>query len=135
MNNKRFILEKAATLLVGLMALLQGFYAVFSYIDPSSFAVVRGTELISLADSDWVKIYASRTLFIALIIGYLLYKKEYRCLMWASLFGSIMPIIDGLLAFEASAPTSVVVKHIVTLVYLIVTALVLKYVVAKSDYK
>ena len=133
MNERRIYLKKLAILLVALMALLQGFYAIYGYFEPAAFTALRGTDLIATADSDRVKIYASRTLFVALIIGYLLYKKDYITLMWAALLGAVMPITDGLLAFEEQAPIKIILKHAVTLLYLIVTALVLKAVVAKLD--
>lgn len=124
--------NKVAIILVSIMTLIQGFYAIFSYIDPSAFAIVRGTELFSPMDTDWVKIYGSRTLFIALILGYLLYVRNYSVLMWCALFGMVMPITDGFLAYEAQAPFKVVFKHIATLAFLIVTLIVLKVAISKK---
>lgn len=115
--------------LVLAMAFLQGFYAIYAYLDPTAFAVLRGTELVSAGDVDWVKIYASRTMFVSLIIGYLLYRRNYEALMWAALFGTIMPTIDGLLAHGAQAPTTVFLKHMATVVYLLVTFAVLRLIV------
>jgi len=112
------MLNKTAVILVGLMAVLQGFYGLFAYIDASSFAQVRGTALASL---DWVTIYASRTAFIALLIGYLLYLRHYRILMAAALIGTVMPITDGWLAYQSGAAASVVVKHVATFAYLCLT--------------
>ena len=122
--NKKY--NKVGFLLVLMMTLLQGFYAIFSCLDPAAFAVVRGTELFSPMDSDWVKIYGSRTLFIALLLGYLLYIRNYSVLMWCAIFGTVMPITDGFLAYEAQAPFNVVVKHIATIVFLLVTFFVLR---------
>lgn len=125
----KFEIVGVALLLI--MALLQGFYAVFSYTDPVAFSVLRGTELFSAMDSDWVKIYASRTLFITLLLAYLLYSRNYLVLMWCALLATVMPITDGLLAYEAQAPFTVVFKHIATIVYLLIIFLVLKVSVAK----
>ena len=125
-------LERSGYILVLLMALLQGGYAVFAYFDPAAFSVFRGTELLDVGDSDWVKIYASRTLFVALIIGYLLYRRNYKVLAWASLFGAVMPVTDALLAYQAQAPDKVVFKHIATVIYLLVTFLVLQVIVRKK---
>ncbi|MFT5572100.1 MAG: hypothetical protein ACI9FR_001021 [Cryomorphaceae bacterium] len=122
-------LEKVAFFLVLLMALLQGAYAIYAYSDPSSFSLLRGTELHDLADADWVKIYASRTWFVALIIGFLLYLKNYQILAWAALFGTVMPVADAFLAYQAGAADAVVYKHIATFVYLLITFAVLKVVV------
>jgi hypothetical protein len=46
--------------------------------------------------------------------------------MWCALFGTVMPITDGLLAYEAQAPLKVVVKHIATILFLLVAFFVLK---------
>lgn len=132
-NSKSSSLEKLASVLVFLMAALQGAYAIFAYVDPAGFSSVRGTELFSLADSDWVQIYASRTLFVALIIGYLLYLKNYQVLAWAALFGTVMPITDAYLAYETQAENKVVIKHIATVIYLVVTFVVLNLVVKSKS--
>jgi len=133
MTNKTATLERTGFVLVLLMILLQGFYGVFSYVDPSSFSSIRGTVLFSEMDADWVKIYGSRTLFITLFLGYLLHSRNFLILMWCALFGIIMPITDGLLAYEAQAPIKVVLKHIATIVYLLITFFVLKKLVAAKS--
>jgi hypothetical protein len=132
MDNKKSKLEVAGIILVLLMTVLQGFYGLFAYIDPVSFANVRGTELFSSMDSDWVNIYGSRTIFIALIFGFLLYAKHYSIIMWCALFGIVMPVTDGFLAYQAEAPFKVVFKHIATILYLVITFFVLKAVVKKA---
>ena len=118
--------RKTGLALVLIMTLIQAFYAIFSYVDPAAFAALRGTELFSPMDSDWVKIYGSRTLFITLLLGYLLYIRNYSVLMWCALLGTVMPITDGFLAYQAQAPFQVVAKHIATVVFLLVTYFVLK---------
>jgi len=132
MTNKSTKLEKVGFVLIALIVLLQGFYGTFAFIDPEMFSVVRGTELFSSMDADWVAIYGSRTIFITLIFGYLLYTRNYTVLMWGSLFAVVMPITDGLLAYEAQAPLKVVAKHIATIFYLLVIFFVLKKVVANK---
>ena len=132
MTNKNTKLEKVGFVLVLLMVLLQGFYGTFAFIEPAMFSTVRGTELFSGMDADWVKIYGSRTIFITLIFGYLLYTRNYIVIMWGALFGIIMPITDGLLAYEAQAPFKVIAKHIATIVYLLVIFFVLKKVIANK---
>jgi hypothetical protein len=132
MTNKSTKLEKVGFVLVSLIVLLQGFYGTFAYIDPAMFSVVRGTELYSGMDADWVAIYGSRTIFITLIFGYLLYTRNYAVLMWGSLFAIVMPITDGLLAYEAQAPFKVVAKHVATILYLLIIFFVLKKVSAKQ---
>jgi len=118
-------LKIAGFLLVALMTIIQGIYAIYAFVDPAAFAVLRGTDLVVAGDSDWVKVYASRTLFVALIIGYLLYLQNYRILKWAAIFGVVMPVADAVLAYQALAPMQVIAKHVATAVYLLVTFYVL----------
>lgn len=125
-------LETLGFILVLLMTLLQGAYGIFAYLDPSSFSSVRGTELFSQMDADWVNIYASRTIFITLILGFLLYTRNFSILMWCALFGIVMPVTDAILAYQASAPVSLVLKHIATVLYLLATYFVLKKIVAND---
>jgi hypothetical protein len=132
MNNKNSKLENVGVVLVLLMILLQAFYGVFAYIDASAFSNLRGTELFSQMDTDWVNIYGSRTIFISLILGLLLYSRNYSILMWCALFGVVMPVTDGILAYQAEAPFKVVFKHIATIAYLVITFFVLKKVVVQK---
>ncbi len=125
--------RKIGIVLVLLMTLLQAFYAVYAYVDPAGFSVLRDTDLTSLADADWVRIYASRTLFIALVVGLLLYLRNLKALMYVAVFGAVMPITDAWLAFQAAAPMNVVVKHLATVVYLFVTSAVLMRIVRHAD--
>lgn len=118
--------QKLGFVLVLLMALLQLVYACFAYLDPGAFAALRGTELFDGRDSDWVRIYASRTMFVALIIGYLLHRRHFKLLAAASLIGLVMPITDAWLAYQASAAPLVIAKHVATGVFLFVTFLVLR---------
>ncbi len=132
MKKKNTKLEKIGFILVLLIVLLQGFYGAFAFIEPAMFSVVRGTELFSDMDADWVTIYGSRTIFITLIFGYLLYTRNYVVLMWGALFAVVMPVTDGLLAYEAQAPFKVVVKHVATIVYLLIIFFILKKVTANK---
>lgn len=123
-------IEKVGFVLVLLMILLQCFYGIFAYLEPILFSEVRGTKLFSSEDLDWVVIYGSRTIFLSMLLGYLLYTRNYTVLMWGALFGVVMPITDGFLAYEAQAPFKVVAKHIATIGYLLIVFFVLKKVVA-----
>ena len=124
--------EKSGFVLVLLMVILQTFYALYAYIDPAAFSVLRGTQLAESSDSDWVQIYASRTLFVSLIIGTLLYFRAYKVLMWAALLGTVMPLTDGYLAYQAQAPFGVVAKHLATVLYLVITSVVLSKILANE---
>lgn len=120
-----------ASIMVLLMAGIQAFYGVFAFVDPVTFSGLRGTALLSELDADWVVIYGSRTLFVALIISWLLLKREYKLLMWAAIFGTVMPLTDAWLAFQAGASNAVISKHLATFIYLLLTFFLLKRVTQK----
>ena len=126
MEKKHATLRTTGMILVLLMAGLQLAYALYAFADPAGFSLLRGTELFAAGDSDWIRIYASRTLFIALIIGYLLYRKHFRILAAASLLGTVMPATDAWLAYQASAGDKVVLRHAATALFLIITFAVLR---------
>lgn len=132
-EKKSEALSRAGFVLVFLMAGLQLAYAVYAFADPAAFSLTRGTELFAAGDADWVRIYASRTLFIALIIGYLLYSKQLKILAVAALLGIVMPITDAWLAYQASAADKVLLKHIATALFLVVTFIVLRSVVRRRQ--
>jgi hypothetical protein len=140
-NNGTLVVEKKKSealrttgiILVFLMAGLQLAYALYAFADPAAFSLIRGTEVVAAGDSDWIKIYASRTLFIALIIGYLLYRKHFSILAVASLLGTVMPVTDAWLAYHASAGDKVVLKHVATALFLVVTYVILRSVVRRGQ--
>jgi hypothetical protein len=132
-GQKGLYLKRIGVALVCLMALFQAVYAIYAYLDPQAFALLRGTALFASDDADWVKIYASRTMFVAIIIGFLLIIQEYNILVWASLFGTVMPATDAFLAYQAGAESVVVYKHVATIVYLLITFSVLKIVVKNEQ--
>ena len=132
-EKKSEALSKAGFVLVLLMAGLQLAYALYAFADPAAFSLTRGTELFAAGDSDWVRIYASRTLFIALIIGYLLYSKQVKILAVASLLGIVMPITDAWLAYQASAGDKVLLKHVVTALFLVVSFIILRSVARRGQ--
>jgi hypothetical protein len=123
---------RAGCILVFLMAALQLAYAIYAYLGPTGFSQVRGTTLFDAGDADWVRIYASRTLFIALLIGYLLWVRQFQALAVAALLGMIMPLTDAWLAFQAASESVVVFKHVATAVFLAVTFAVLRRIVVRE---
>lgn len=133
MSSKAQALVRTASVLVFLMAALQLVYGLYAYVSPAAFSATRGTELFVGQDADWVRIYASRTLFIAMLIGYLLYAQQFRVLAVASLLGIVMPITDGVLAYQASATNGVVFKHVATAVFLVATFAVLCVIVRREN--
>ncbi len=133
MTSPRNKLEMTVQLLVFIMAAIQLFYAIFAYLDPAAFAVLRGTDLWAENDADWVQIYASRTAFIGLIILLMLLLKHYRLLMFAALFGLVMPLTDAWLAYASQAASGVIIKHLLTAAYLLVTG-VLLWRISRDNY-
>jgi hypothetical protein len=108
-----------------IMGSLQAVYAVQAFADPSAFAIYRGTPLAAGGDAGWVQIYASRTLFVALIVGLLLLRRDLVVLKWTALLGVVMPLSDALLAHQDGASFVIVSRHVATLIYLLVTFLAL----------
>jgi hypothetical protein len=107
------------------MGLLQAFYAVQALVDPSAFAIYRGTPLAAGADAAWVHTYASRTLFVALSIGYLLVRRDLATLRWIALIGLVMPVSDAVIAQNSGASISIIARHAGTVIYMIVTFMAL----------
>jgi hypothetical protein len=128
--NDRTVHEVAARRSVGfwmaaVMALLQAIYALQAFADPVAFAAYRATPIASLDGVRWVHTYGSRTLFVALVVALLLAREELGTLRWVALVGVIMPISDALIAFQANAPGAVLLRHIGTAIYLLITFVVL----------
>jgi hypothetical protein len=98
-----------------IMGLLQAFYAFQAFLDPGAFAVYRGTALAAPADAEWVRIYASRTLFVALVVGLLLVRRDLAALKWIALLGLVMPLSDAILAHQAGATNAIVGRHFATI--------------------
>lgn len=120
-------LEALAVAIVAGMALLQLYFALGAYLDPVGFSVARGTPLHDGGDGDWVQIYASRTLFIVLVLGVLLLRREYSLLAWAALLGTVMPVTDAVLAALDQADWPYLARHLATLAYLGVSFFVLRH--------
>ena len=119
--------------LVLAMAILQMYYSFRAFSSPIEFASYRGIELVSVGDRQWVSIYASRTLFVGLLLGVLLLRREVILLRWISLLGVVMPIGDVILAYQSAAPTSIVWRHLATIIYLLATFTVLTYWLKRSE--
>jgi len=103
------------------IGLVQAFYAVQAFIDPVAFSGYRGAPVAVAADAEWVRIYASRTLFVAMVVGFLLWRRDLATLKWVALLGVVMPASDAMLAYLAEAPAAIVLRHVATVIYLVVT--------------
>ena len=107
--------------MAALMTLVQAAYAFQAYWDPGAFAEYRGTPLSASADAVWVQTYSSRTLFVSLIIGLLLLRRDHVTLKWVALAGVVMPASDALLAHQSGAANAIVFRHVATVFYLLIT--------------
>lgn len=124
---RAFSLRAAGFWLVLAMALLQMFYSIYAFTSPVEFASYRGSHLTPGGDTEWIRIYASRTLFVAMMLGLLLLRQEVSVLRWISLLGIVMPLGDAALAYQGAASTSIISRHLATVVYLLVTFAVLSH--------
>jgi Domain of unknown function (DUF4267) len=111
--------------MVAAMAVLQGFYALQALLNPDMFAASRGTPLAPNGDPAWVLTYASRTIFVALMVALLLARGAMSTLRWVALLALVMPIGDLFIALEMGAPRSILLRHIGTIAYLAITFAVL----------
>jgi hypothetical protein len=122
----RSIWRSAGVWLALLMGLLQAVYSLLAFTDPGAFAAYRGTPLAAEADAGWVHAYASRTLFVALIVGMLLARRDVTALTWVALLGLVMPASDAAISYTAGASASVVGRHVATMVFLFITSIALR---------
>jgi hypothetical protein len=109
------------------IALLQGVYAVWAFVDPQAFASYRGSSLEGDGVVLWVHAYGSRTLFVALVVLLLLRRGDIEALKWIALFGLVMPVSDAWSALQSTAPNADVIRHILTAAYLVSTAALLAW--------
>ncbi len=114
------------------IALLQGFYAVWAFVDPQAVASYRGGALEGDGGALWVHAYGSRTLFIALIVLLLLRRGDLATLKWVTLFGLVMPISDAWSAMHSVDPDAGIVRHVLTAAYLLLTFAMLEWASRKT---
>lgn len=109
------------------IALLQGVYAVWAFLDPSAVAAYRGGSIQGAGETLWLHTYASRTLFIALLVALLLWRRDVAALQWVALIGLIMPASDAWSAVQlkAAGAEADVIRHIATAIYLLITFAIL----------
>ena len=130
MNDRAFAVGSAWRTLgywmATVMAVVQAVYALQAFVDPAGFAAYRGTPITGDAGAMWVHTYGSRTLFVALVVALLLIRGELATLKWVALIGIVMPISDALVAIRAEAPLAVVLRHVATGLYLLITFVVIR---------
>lgn len=104
------------------MSALQGLNAVRTAIDPISFATYMGIPITLTEQAAWVQIYGLRAAFISLLTAVLLARDDMAALKWTAVAALVMPLGDAWLAYQASAPMSVVGRHVAIVVFLILAS-------------
>ena len=117
--------------MVAAVALLQGFYGVWAFVDPEALAVYRGAS-IEMSTENWVHAYGSRTLFVACVVLLLLGRGNFETLKWVALVGIIMPVSDAWTAIQATAPPVVILRHAGTAIFLLITFAMLTRALRKA---
>jgi hypothetical protein len=103
------------------MALLQVAYALQAFVDPVALADFRGMSADDPASISWVYAYGTRTLFVALVVMVLLVRRDLATLRWVAVGGVVTPLGDALVALRTEATMAVVLRHVATAIYLLVT--------------
>jgi hypothetical protein len=114
------------------IAILQGFYAAWAFVDPQTLAAYRGASIGGPAEAIWAHAYGSRTLFVALVVLLLLRRGDLATLRWAALLGLVMPVSDAWSSIQAAAPHAEIVRHVATAIYLLITFAMLTHALRKT---
>ncbi|MFZ4814882.1 MAG: DUF4267 domain-containing protein [Phototrophicaceae bacterium] len=97
-----------------------------SLMNPVGFAVYYGIPLTDPNNTPFVYVYALRTLFIALFALVLVIRQDYTLLTWLVFIGAVLPIGDAVLVGLQGGATSIVIRHSLIAVFLLVTAFLLR---------
>lgn len=112
--------QTAGLALSGLMALYLAFNAVRACLAPASFAATLGAPLADPADTGFVLVYAFRAAFLALLVGWLVIRRDVANLRFVALAALVMPVGDALLVQGLGAPVAIVGRHVAIAVLLVV---------------
>lgn len=108
-----------------LIAAMMVFNAWQAFADPAAFATRFGLTGAADADPGFVRVYAARALFLGVVTAVLLGLRQFRALGWFAGVAVVMPVADALLVSTAGGPGSIVIRHVIIGVYLLVTAALL----------
>lgn len=95
------------------MAAYMIFNAVQAWASADAFAVRLGLPLASMEAEGWVRIYALRAAFIALLLAGLVLARQWRALFLFAVAALVMPLGDAWLTYNAGASGPTYVRHIV----------------------
>lgn len=119
--------------LSALIAVMMAFNAWQAFADPAAFAARFGLTGAADADAGFVRVYASRALFLALVTAVLLGARQFRALGLFAAVAVVMPVADALQVSAAGGADGIVIRHVVIAAYLVVTAWLLLRLAAKQE--
>jgi hypothetical protein len=89
------------------------------------FATTLGAPLRDPADTAFVYVYAFRAAFLALLVGWIVLRRDIAMLRFVALAALVMPIGDAALTYSLGAPPATVARHVAIIVLLVITWLLL----------
>ncbi len=122
-----------AVWLTALIAAMMAFNAWQAFADPAGFAARFGLVGAADADAGFVRVYAARALFLALVTAVLLGLRQFRALGWFAGVAVVMPIADAALVSAAGGPGSIILRHTIIAIYLVAAAWLLLRLADKQE--
>lgn len=116
-----------------IIAVMMAFNAWQAFTDPAGFATRFGLAGAADDDPGFVRVYASRALFLALVTAVLLALRQFRALGWFALVAVVMPVADAVQVSAAGGPQLIVVRHGFIATYLLVTGWLLLRLAKQFD--
>jgi hypothetical protein len=107
------------------LALLQAVNVARALADPQGFAAYYGVPAIGADAVAWVQVYALRTAFIAALVAIFLVRRDLRALQWTAIAALILPLGDAWLTHQGGAASPIVLRHLATAGYLVLTCIAL----------
>lgn len=101
------------------------FNAVRAVQNPTAFAMNYGVTLAP-GNNAFVLVYAIRALFLGLFGAALVLRQNFGALALFVLVAVIMPLGDAMLVSVAGGPTTTVIRHLLTAVFLLATWFLLR---------
>jgi hypothetical protein len=98
--------------LVVLMAIYMAFNTFQAWGAPVAFADRLGLPITGAESEGWVRVYALRAAFIALLLGGLVLARQWRALSLFAFAALIMPLGDAWLTYNTGAPIAIFGRHI-----------------------
>lgn len=112
--------QTAGFVIAGIMAFYMVFNTARAVLDPVGFAATLGAPLADPADTGFVFVYASRAAFLALLVGWLAFRRDTATLRFVALAALVMPIGDAALTASLGAAPTIIGRHVAIAVLLVV---------------